>query len=96
VVASAPELRAQLDQMVGQWLAGDAAGLAEMMNAQETDPTLYRRLITDRNATWAVWIDDRLDRPGTVFMAVGAGHLAGRGSVQDQLRARGIPSGRVR
>lgn len=96
VVESAPELTSQLDEMVKEWLAGDAAGLAELMNAQETEPALYQRLITDRNANWADWIDDRLDRPGTVFVAVGAGHLAGKGSVQEQLETRGISSARVR
>ncbi|HSG34350.1 MAG TPA: TraB/GumN family protein [Sphingomonadaceae bacterium] len=96
VVDSAPELTSQLDQMVGRWLAGDAKALAELMNAQETDPELYERLITTRNANWAVWIDDRLDEPGTVFVAVGAGHLAGKGSVQEQLKRRGISSARVK
>jgi len=91
-----PELPAQLDEMVGEWLAGDAAALAELMNAQESDPELYKRLIIDRNAAWAVWIGNRLEQPGTVFMAVGAGHLAGSGSVQVQLESRGIPSVRVR
>ena len=39
--------------------------------------------------TWARWIQERLARPGTVFIAVGAGHLAGRDSVQAVLaRAR--------
>ena len=37
----------------------------------------------------------RLDKPGTVFIAVGAGHLAGPGSVQDQLAARGMATTRV-
>ena len=33
-------------------------------------------LLYNRNANWAEWIDTRLDTPGTVFVAVGAGHLA--------------------
>jgi uncharacterized protein YbaP (TraB family) len=33
--------------------------------------------------------------PGVVFVAVGAGHLAGRGSVQDELAKAGIRSVRV-
>ena len=46
-------------------------------------------LFTNRNAAWARWIQARLARPGTVFLAVGAGHLAGRDSVQAALaRAR--------
>ena len=79
-----------------QWLAGNADGLAKLINAQETDPLIYKRLITDRNANWAKWIDKRLEQPGTVFIAVGAGHLAGKGSVQDQLKKLRIKSARVR
>ena len=35
------------------------------------------------------------DTPGTVFIAVGAGHLGGKGSVQDELAKTGISSARV-
>ncbi len=85
----------QLNEMVAAWQAGDAGRLAELMNAAMDDPALAERLLYARNRTWAQWIDDRLDRPGTVFMAVGAGHLAGRQSVQDALAQRGIKSTRV-
>jgi uncharacterized protein YbaP (TraB family) len=33
--------------------------------------------------------------PGTVFVAVGAGHLAGKDSVQDYLAKGGIKAARV-
>ena len=36
-----------------------------------------------------------MDRPGTVFVAVGSGHLAGKDSVQQWLAARGISATRV-
>jgi uncharacterized protein YbaP (TraB family) len=41
------------------------------------------------------WIKQRLTKPGKVFIAVGAGHLAGRGSVQEQLAKQGITATRV-
>lgn len=82
--------------MVERWLAGDAAGLAVLMNNELADPVLYARLLTDRNARWAEWLDRRMDEPGTVFVAVGAGHLAGKGSVQDYLKQRGYKVRRVR
>ena len=66
-----------------------------MINAELTSPVLYERLLTSRNANWAEWIERRLAQPGTVFVAVGAGHLAGRGSVQDQLERRGVKVTRV-
>ena len=84
-----------LDAMVAAWQAGDADKLAELMNAAMDDPALAERLLYARNRSWAEWIDERLDRPGTVFMAVGAGHLAGQQSVQDALAVRGIKSVRV-
>ncbi len=85
-----------LDQMVAAWAAGDADKLAELMNdSLKDDPALADRLLYARNRNWAQWIDDRLDQPGTVFMAVGAGHLAGAESVQAALAKRGIKSSRV-
>ena len=47
------------------------------------------------NAAWARWINERMQRPGTVFVAVGAGHLAGPASVPSLLGAYGIASERV-
>jgi uncharacterized protein YbaP (TraB family) len=58
-------------------------------------PVAYRMLISDRNAKWGQWIARRLQRPGTAFVAVGAGHLAGSDSVQNKLAMLGIQSGRV-
>ena len=90
------ELRRKLAPMLEAWSTGDAERLATLLNeGLAEDRTLYDAMFTNRNANWARWIQDRMSRPGTVFMAVGAGHLAGRGSVQDQLRALNIASARV-
>ncbi|KPL67665.1 hypothetical protein SZ64_05765 [Erythrobacter sp. SG61-1L] len=95
VVETAPTLKEDLTAMLKDWLEGDADSLAELINSSEGDPALYRRMLTDRNVIWAGWVKDRLRKPGTVFIAVGAGHLAGKGSVQDQLKKRGVRSKRV-
>lgn len=84
-----------MKRMVDEWLEGDADQLSVLMNAGLTDPVLAQTLLYDRNERWAEWVDARLDRPGTVFMAVGAGHLAGERSVQDFLVERGIGVARV-
>lgn len=84
-----------LNAMVEAWRVGDAEKLAALMNAGMTDPVLAERLLYARNQKWAAWIDERLDRPGTVFVAVGAGHLAGARSVQDYLAERGLTAARV-
>lgn len=88
-VDAVPDAAATLNEMVAAWVAGDADGLAVMMNAELDDEALYQRLLIDRNANWAEWIEGRMAEPGSVFIAVGAGHLAGEGSVQRQLEARG-------
>ncbi len=85
-----------LDRMVEDWGKGDPDALAREMNEQLGKlPNVEKVLLTDRNDRWADWIKTRLDKPGTVFMAVGAGHLAGKGSVQDALARRGIKTERV-
>ncbi|KHL26019.1 hypothetical protein PK98_05555 [Croceibacterium mercuriale] len=94
-VNQVPSASTSLDAMVAEWLAGDAEDLAALINAEMTDSDLHARLLTRRNANWSTWIADRLAQPGTVFVAVGAGHLAGRGSVQEQLRKRGLRVTRV-
>jgi uncharacterized protein YbaP (TraB family) len=83
-------ITAYVNQMVTEWMEGDKDALAELMNESLTDPVLAERLLYERNRNWADWIDQRLDQPGTVFIAVGAGHLAGENSVQDYLEDRGV------
>ena len=89
------EIKPMLDKMVAEWLEGDADTLAELMNEGLTDPELAEALLYTRNRNWAQWIGSRLDEPGTAFIAVGAGHLAGEQSVQDILAERGITTIRV-
>jgi uncharacterized protein len=85
-----------LDDMVGAWSRGDANLIGrQMSNSLRGQPELERALLTDRNARWADWIGARMATPGTVFVAVGAGHLAGRDSVQSFLRKKGLRARRV-
>ena len=87
---------AMFSTMVDAWATGSTEVLARLLNeSMRESPEVVKVLLTDRNARWAQWIDDRLDRPGTVFLAVGAGHLAGKGSVQDFLKARKLKAVRI-
>ncbi len=95
VVDQLPNIREQIGAVITAWKAGNADELAELMNFGESDPAFAETMLTGRNRTWAKYLDDRLDQPGTVFVAVGAGHLAGKGSLQEQLAARGIGTARV-
>jgi hypothetical protein len=89
-------LSAVLAKLQDAWVRGDMATfvpMLEQMRAQS--PDAYRTMFAERNARWAGWIAGRLEQPGTVFVAVGAGHLAGRDSVQAQLAAIGVGSYRI-
>ena len=92
-----PKLRATMQTMVDEWAAGDPDALAREMNDSLKDsPEVARKLLFDRNRNWSGWIAERMKQPGTVFIAVGAGHLAGPGSVQDQLAAYKLKAVRVK
>ena len=91
-----PEVTTQIDALVDAWGKGDQATLDKLMNeGMESYPGLYDALLTNRNANWVKWIKARMEKPGTVFMAVGAAHLVGKDSVQAQLAKQGINSVQV-
>lgn len=94
VVDALPQVDKQIGTMVDFWAKGDAAGLAKFLNADE-DPALGEALLFGRNRNWASWIAARMKQPGTVFVAVGAGHLGGKGCVQDLLVKDGYKAARV-
>lgn len=96
-VAELPKMESEFGTLVDNWAKGETETLGEQMNASlEATPELAQILLFNRNANWAKWIKTRLDTPGTVFVAVGAGHLAGPKDVQDQLKALGIETARVK
>jgi uncharacterized protein len=93
---SAGNLGGVLTDMQSAWRRGDNAAFAAVLgNVRSSSPQAFRTLFSSRNANWAGWIADRMAKPGTVFVAVGTGHLVGPESVQDQLAARGIASARI-
>ena len=66
----APELKA----IVADWLAGRTDALAALVNRDfAATPNIRAALLTARNLRWAAWIAERLQRPGSVVIAVGAG-----------------------
>ena len=75
-----------------------ARGQVEEMTADLFDdfpPALFDALLTRRNRAWTGWLAERLQKPGTILFAVGAGHLGGRDSVQQMLAARGLEVKRI-
>lgn len=92
-----PTLDKQMASMVDEWARGDPEALAREMNDKlKSSPEVAKVLLVDRNRNWAQWIKQRMTKPGTVFIAVGAGHLAGPDSVQAQLAKLGLKAERVK
>lgn len=84
-----------MEQMVAEWANANVDALGRLMNAGLEDAILYETLLVNRNRNWAQWVEDRMEQPGTVFLAVGAGHLAGDSSLQAILADRGLIAERV-
>lgn len=83
---SVDEAAPMMNKMLDAWGRGDEAGIVAFVEESPgSSPELTKALFADRNARWAEWIDQRMERPGTLFVAVGVGHLVGKDSVQDYL-----------
>ncbi len=88
-VKELPKVEKEFRALSANWARGRADALGRQMNESIRDtPELAKVLLYDRNVRWVGWIERRLEQPGTVFIAVGAGHLAGKGSVIDLLQGR--------
>ena len=90
------DLSKTMAEMQSAWKRGDQNVFVRMLDQlRQGSPDTYRMMFTERNAHWADWIAARMRTPGTVFVAVGAGHLAGKDSVLVRLAEKGIGSQRV-
>jgi uncharacterized protein YbaP (TraB family) len=81
----------QMTEMVSAWRIGDTQTLSDIMkDSFAGKPAVYQSLIVGRNQDWANQIKTLLDSSGTSFIAVGALHLVGPDSVQNQLAQKGL------
>ena len=87
----------KLHELIDAWRNGDTAAIAKIEDEdlRQDSPMLYQRLIVERNQAWAKTIAERMQQPGVSFVAVGAGHLAGPDSLQEQLRKLGVKTTRI-
>ncbi len=85
-----------LSGMESVWLAGDTDGIAKLvagMRSQGAD--FYDMIFTKRNERFAAKIAALLRGSKIVFVAIGAGHLAGPDSVQAQLAKLSISTSKL-
>ena len=83
----------QMNALVAAWEQGDVEKIGSIDNAELATkyPAVYQRIVVSRNQRWAATVDKLLKDPGTgtVFVAVGAAHLAGPDSVIRMLEKDG-------
>lgn len=86
-----------MDDGVRAWMRGDQKPLEKVTEDWRTGKDevtsagmSYELMIVQRNENWAQQIEKLLAGEGVAFVAVGAGHLVGRDSLQSKLAARGI------
>ena len=85
------DLPAFFEALSSAWVSGTVDELeASLLASLESVPELYDAVIVGRNRSWVPKIEALLDQPGTHFVAVGAGHLLGKDSVIEMLRAQGV------
>ena len=95
-IDSPTEMRSQFQEMLGAWARGDVAAIGASFNEDLSgSPELREALLRRRNVNWARWIERRMATPGSVFVAVGAGHLAGADSVVAMLQKDGYRVRRI-
>ena len=80
----------EFDRMLSSWARGDVDAIAKTFNETlAASPELREALLKRRNENWHRWVEKRMASPGSVMVAVGAGHLAGSDSLVDLLRRGG-------
>lgn len=96
IIDEEADAQKEFDAMLSAWARGDEKAIALSFDDElKLSPELTDVLLYKRNRNWAEWVAKRLDKPGTVLVAVGAGHLSGRGSVIELLEKRGLKVSRI-
>jgi uncharacterized protein len=96
MVDDAEDADTEFRKMISAWSRGDEKAIALSFDDElKLSPELADILLRQRNRNWTAWLAKRMEKPGTIFVAVGAGHLAGSDSVQNMLAKQGFKTTRV-
>jgi len=79
-------------RVVDEWMAADVAALARdaIDPLRSISPTLYQRLIAERNRKWVKTLVQRLKGRGEVVVVAGVGHMLGPDGLPALLRRKGF------
>jgi uncharacterized protein len=89
-IASLPEYKTALTEMVEAWRNGQVDILDQFLNQDErNDPEMFYRMFARRNARWLPQIERLTHENFNCLVIVGAGHLVGQHGLIETLRQRG-------
>ena len=81
---------ADVKTLADAWKAGDEPTVEHIvLDDLKTEPTLYQRLLVERNRNWLPKLEALFHRPGHALVVVGAAHLVGPDGLLAMLKAKG-------
>jgi len=79
------------EDMVAAWKKGDSAAMEKMLNEMREDaPQIFKKIVSDRTASWVPKVEELLHSPQNAIVIVGAGHLVGPDGLVELLKKRGV------
>jgi uncharacterized protein len=79
------------NEMVTAWQTGNADALEKMLNKMRAEaPSIFKKLVSDRTASWIPEFEKLLHGPQNAIVIVGAGHLVGPDGAVELLRKKGF------
>jgi uncharacterized protein YbaP (TraB family) len=83
-------LESSVDRIVDAWLKGDSSALEQTLLAGMREyPSLYSKLILERNQRWVPQIEKMIDSGENALIVVGAAHLVGKDGLIQSLKQHG-------
>lgn len=77
--------------LVLAWQTGDSVALEKMLNQLRTEaPSIFKKLVSDRTASWIPQFEKLLQGSQNAIVIVGAGHLVGPDGAVELLKKKGF------
>jgi uncharacterized protein len=79
------------NEMVAAWQTGNADALEKMLNKLRAEaPSIFKKLVSDRTASWIPEFETLLHGSQNAIVIVGAGHLVGPDGAVELLKKKGF------
>jgi len=80
----------EVEAIIKAWASGDVKAMeSALLQSMREYPEVYQRLVSDRNRGWIPKIESYLSQSENYLIVLGAGHLAGKDSIIEMLKAKG-------